>query len=63
MGLSKQTKRGYPGVVWTLLKKRPRNSEQIESLCTDEIIREDAKYKELRAEGIRAKFERMLDRA
>jgi hypothetical protein len=59
-----QTKRRYVEVLWTLLKNcMPDHSDQIESLSTDDIIRQDAKHTELRAEAVRAKFERKRERA
>lgn len=63
MEISPQAKRRYAEVLRTLVKNcMPKHSDQIESLSADDIIRHDAKHKELRAEAIRAKFERMLDR-
>jgi hypothetical protein len=35
----------------------------MESLSADDIIRQDAKHTELRAEAVRAKFERRRERA
>jgi|HubBroStandDraft_3_1064219.scaffolds.fasta_scaffold933493_1 hypothetical protein len=59
-----QIKRRYAEALRTLLKNwMPKHSDQMESLSADDIIRQDAKHTELRAEAVRAKFERRRERA